>query len=741
MKSFHVLLSASALLAVSQLSGCKKKETIDLPIRPLITTDSMDDKADGRPPEAFPELSKDVFAGMDGGVALTEDEIKGRNSWNLWCGGDEQFWDKMAREGFGLFDLLKTIDSRLRAERLDKFGLINQPDFKRASKPDKHGLWIDEGAEPEGIDPKVFGRPTGLFGFRLFDNPDFKGAAAEEWKKYLDPVTGEAKKFYEDADFAARKDLVRPYRVGVSCGSCHIAFHPCFPPEDRNEPKYENLASAIGNQYIKEGATFAPNVREGGFFHEMIKAQPRGTSDTSRIATDNINNPNTINAIFLLAERERIRVEEDIDGGSLALPFIKEPQKVAHILKDGADSIDVPGATIRVFVNIGMHHQQWLQRHNAMIGLMKQEPFDIKTARERSTYWVATEQKVANIAKFFRKLEPYRLEDAKEKGVEVGKTFMTQDPEVVKRGALVFGENCATCHSSKQPAEGEDPEKFFASQLSDPAAFRKDNFFSDEKRYPITKIKTNAGRAVATNAMAGHIWDNFSSKTYKDLASVGTIQVWNPYTEQNEDFAVEGGGPGFYRTPSLISIWSSAPFLHNNALGDQPDQPDPSVAGRMKLFDDAVQKLLWPEKRKGKDSIWRTSRDCQLQLQASRLPENVVKILRAKGALDKDPDGTEFFRIGHIPKRTPINLLANLNPKAGHEALAEVMFQVKRTLAEIKIKRLEGDAAKEEMKKQIAPALFKASKCPDFVNDRGHTFGSELADADKLDLIEYLKTL
>ena len=31
---------------------------------------------------------------------------------------------------------------------------------------------------------------------------------------------------------------------------------------------------------------------------EMLKTQPPGTSDTSRIATDNINNPNSINPIF-----------------------------------------------------------------------------------------------------------------------------------------------------------------------------------------------------------------------------------------------------------------------------------------------------------------------------------------------------------------------------------------------------------------------------------------------------------
>src|SRR5205085_535996 len=120
-------------------------------------------------------------------------------------------------------------------------------------------------------------------------------------------------------------------------------------------------------------------------------------------------------------------------------------------------------------------------------------------------------------------------------------------------------------------------------------------------------LETNASRALATNARSGHIWNNFSSDTYKRLPSPGSIEVWNPYTDANEQFTVPEGGPGYYRTPSLISCWSSAPFLHNNALGKFTG--DPSVAGRMEAFGDAAQKLLWPDKRLGKDSIWRTTKE------------------------------------------------------------------------------------------------------------------------------------
>ena len=64
--------------------------------------------------------------------------------------------------------------------------------------------------------------------------------------------------------------LIRPYRVGVACGSCHIAPNPSNPPLDPENPRWENLASAIGNQYINEGKVFACNVEKGGFFYEML---------------------------------------------------------------------------------------------------------------------------------------------------------------------------------------------------------------------------------------------------------------------------------------------------------------------------------------------------------------------------------------------------------------------------------------------------------------------------------------
>ena len=698
-----------ALIFLAVMPGCKKSEPID------------EAKAAGLTTADFPQITEDIFKPMDGGIELSAEEIMGRNTWNLWSGGNQHFWNRTAQDSYGLMDLLKMLDNRKypRGERFKTLGLANEPGFRAATKPNEFGLWLDEQVEPEpaGIDEKVYGKPSGVLGFRLFPNPEFDEKARQKW---------DGNRFMNDPGYYNDNKLVRPYRVGVACGSCHIAPNPSKSPDDPENPRWENLASAIGNQYIDEGKVFACNVEKGGFFYEMLAAQPRGTSDTSRIATDHINNPNAINAIFLLAERERIQVPEKLAGGTLALPGEKEEMKVAHILKDGADSIGVPGATIRVYVNIGMFSEYWLTRHNRLVGLTAQQPFEIPYAREHSVFWRATEERLGGVAAFFRKLKSFRLADAPN-----GQTYITTGAAVMTRGQEVFAESCAACHSSKQPPASIDPrsgegKQWYLAAVKQPD-FLENNFLSNEQRYPLTKIETNSARALATNAKAGHVWDNFSSQTYKELSPVDDLEFFNPFDETRPiKFRPKdkNTGPGYYRTPSLVSIWSSAPFLHNNALGKFTG--DPSVAGRLDAFNDAAEKLLWPEKRLNKDSIWRTQNECTLHLRKEFVPKPLQFLA--------DSDG--YIKIGPIPKRTPVNLLANLEPDFGN---IDLFAKITGKLIKINQQKLSGEAAANEWKK-IVPDLIAANKCPDFVEDKGHYFGTDLSDADKRALIEYLKT-
>jgi len=701
-----------ALIFSLALAACKKSEPLD------------EAKAAGKTTADFPQITADIFKPMDGGIDLSPEEIMGRNAWNLWSAGNQCFWNRAAQDSYGLIDLLKMLDNRKypRGERFKILGLMNEPGFRaRAStEPDEFGLCLDEQVEPEpaGIDEKVYGKPSGVLGFRIFPNPEFNEEARKKW---------DGKRFYEDPTYYNNNKLVRPYRVGVACGACHIAPYPNNPPADPANPRWENLASAIGNQYINEGKVFACNVEKGGFFYEMLAAQPRGTSDTSRIATDHINNPNAINPIFSLAERERIAIPEKMAGGTLALPGEKEEMPVPHILKDGADSIGVAGAAIRVYVNIGMFSEYWLTLHNRLIGLTPQKPFEIPYAREHSVFWRATEERLANIAAFFRCLKPFHLADT-----PGGQAYITTDLVVMTRGKEVFAESCAACHSSKQPSPNIDPRsgegKAWLRAAVMAPDFLENNFLSNDKRYPLTKIETNSARAFATNAKAGHVWDNFSSQTYKELSPVDELEFFNPFDETHpikfrpKDKNV---GPGYYRTPSLVSIWSSAPFLHNNMLGKFTG--DPSVAGRMDAFNAAIEKLLWPEKRKGPDSIWRTNQRCWLHIRKEYVPW----ALRFRC----DKDG--YLNVGPIPAGTPINLIANLEPSFWD--MLTLVPRIKADLDRIHDKKLDDEAAKRVFA-NLVPDLTKANKCPDFIEDKGHYFGTDLTDDDKRALIEFLKT-
>jgi mono/diheme cytochrome c family protein len=661
----------------------------------------------------------DLFREMDCGLALTADEIKGRNAWHLWTAGNDAFWDEMARQSGGLVDLLKTLDSRNRGSRFKELGLINEPGYRQAKAADQFGLWLDESMSDSSpaVDPQIYGRSTGVLGFRLFPNPAFTGEARSQWR---------ADRFYDDPKYAANPALVRPYRVGVSCSVCHVGPNPLNPPNDPENPEWKNLASVIGNQYLHEGRVFAAGARQGTFFWEMLNAQPRGTSDTSRLATDNINNPSAINSIFLLKERLQIAHEESLSGETLLLPGTAPRMKVPRLIKDGADSVGFAGAVLRVYVNTGLFHEYWLQTHQLLYGFSKQKPFSIRRARDESAQWRATAAMLPNLQRFFERIEPMHLADA-----PGGEAYLTRDQALLDRGRTAFAQHCAGCHSSKQPPnKTADRQAWFLAQSDDPE-FWKNNLLSDEERHPVAEVKTNAGRAMATNAAADHVWQWFSSDTYKAQAPA-TIEVWNPYSEENEPFPVTDGR-GYYRTPSLVSVWATAPLLHNNSLGRF--NGDPSVKGRIEAFQDAIEKLLCPEKRLDRDSIWRTSAECQIELPGALIPEAIRKLLGT--AIDSDG----VFRLGPIPKGTPINLLANINPQADPAELVALGNKIREVLQQIRTQSLDPEATRLLMKRELAPMFFKLSKCPDLIEDRGHLYGTKLPDADKLALIEFLKTL
>ncbi len=730
------------LLVVGEISCKKAAEPVNPP--PGAKVFLHDDK--------MKETKVEVFPGMDGpNLNLTEDDIRGRVVWNLWVGDSGEMWDFLAQHGFGTADLIKAIDSRRRAHRFAEIGIINQPGFQAATKPDQYGLFIDEPkpGDPDGqidqkIDDYTYGRSSGVVGLRISANKRFDSAAKAEWMKHVAP-DGINHDFYESSDYFNDPKLVRPYIVGMACAFCHVGPDPVRPPADPENPKWENLNDYVGAQYFKVWEVFVPRRPDGtpqedSFVWQLIHSNPQGTLDTSFIATDYLNNPGTMNGVYSLVARLSRAQSEHITGGALNLLNVKDPMVVPRVLKQGDDSVGFLAALSRVYVNIGEAWPEWQKHFRPLIGgpdkQGRQTPVPVDTMQRTSVYWNWSEERSHYLAGYLIKVaKPLLLKDA-----PGGAKYLTTDQKVLDRGKIVFAESCAGCHSSKQPPEGTDPQKakeWFRQQgLSDPTFFT-DNFLADERRHKVTDIGTNATRAAATNATRGHIWDNFSSETYKTLAPVGTFLVENPWENNNKTVPVaiplpgEGTGPGYYRPPSLISLWSSAPFLHNNTVGE--DFGDPSVAGRMRAFQDGIERMLLIKPRTNK--VWRTSKTSYINVPLVYIPDLLRKLIVDPHLLD----GKGNLRLGPIPAGTPINLLANTNLDASLADFTELVLRLVPALVDIRVRNMNDQQAAERFK-PVIPYLVKVNKCPDFIEDKGHMFGTDLPPADKKALIELLKT-
>jgi len=71
--------------------------------------------------------------------------------------------------------------------------------------------------------------------------------------------------------------------------------------------------------------------------------------------------------------------------------------------------------------------------------------------------------------------------------------------------------------------------------------------------------------------------------------------------------------------------------------------------------------------------------------------------------------------------------------------LVVLQAKIAKALLKIHTQNLSSEQATDELIKSV-PELLAANKCPDFIEDKGHYFGTDLSDNDKRALIEYLKT-
>ena len=564
-----------------------------------------------------------------------------------------------------------------------------------------------------------FGTSTGALGLRKFPNPKFD---ADAWRS-LNGSAGSWAGYQAQMDDGA---VEPPYYVGMACGACHIAFDPLNPPDDPANPRWENITGLIGNQYARFAEIMASGMEQSTLEWQIFSHARPGTVDTSAVPNDGVNNPGTMNAIINVGKRPthehsivKWRKAKSCPAGSDERTCWCEPgyeskcwqhgeqtEFVHNILKGGEDSIGALEAIQRVYINIGSCSEQaWvnhlvdLRQADPAQRLFHQTPFDIGQARRDCANFRAVEDRLGDILNFFMTARPTNLYQARglEDPIALENELNAEfGDDAVRKGRDIFAAQCARCHSSNttehvlaettatlEPVATRD----FLAMDPDNPGLRLD-FMGNDEMVPASEVGTYHARALHSNHMTGHIWQEYGSETLRAKSMVDVL----PEVPVDKD-----GGRGYYRNISLLSVWAHAPFMHNNAIGPEicgsDAQTDPSwsadpernlyrspyvaLDGEQLAFDDdgllldhAAPADCWPydPSVEGRYALFKASTAALLnpkqrdaQPKVTRISEHVIIPIGPRYIFDDDgrKRGLEVV----IPRNTPAIFVANLKHK------------------------------------------------------------------------------
>jgi len=807
-------------------------------------------------PASTPQVTKTFYDNTDfrlGENGLTQSEKAGREIWYKATAGNDRFHTYVFQQRIGvLIDWFRVLRSDARDDRFKAWGLMNDPDCctpgsegcpaksmeetygfdwcpgddillqyvgktgfrdpacelqdSEISKDDPHG---PKDQRQSSCDLK-FGGSSGILGLRKFPNPKFNPAAWKKlngsmgtWEGFNKRLT--ARTELSDASVSHLSDgsVEPPFLIGMACGACHISFNPANPPADPAHPKWENLLGAIGNQYARFSEIMGSGMPSNSLEWQVFAHARPGTTDTSAVPNDQVNNPGTMNALLNIKQRPTFANEEVIkwrkvktcEGVDSKEPCWCEPgrdnkcwhkslqkETVHHILKGGGDSTGAEKAVQRVYINIGSCSEQCWVNHLTDLRQIDptqrnfgQTPFDPGQCRRDCANFRAIEDRLPDIVNFLlsanagaNDLAEARKNQLVKKNVKAtyDRDDLVEDlnkefgQNAVERGRVVFLENCARCHSS---TAGDNPSTNHDFYKVNAETGQREDWLGNDKPTKVSEVGTYTCRALHSNHMKGHVWQAYGSESYRAKPADDNIRE------------VNGGGRGYYRNISLLNLWAHAPFMHNNAVGpelcgepgnkrndfysspyvDANGNPhgnppacwpyDPSVEGRFKLYKASMKELLNPRDRIPK---------------ITKLNETIPIDIGPKiwdGHDEHKPFGLKL----EIPKGRDVAMMGNFQ----HKQFIVDMVRTKtkpKELREQLSNRLGGAKADEVIKalQQVAaetikdpndflsavrkrlPVLLDAySSCTASVENDGHRFGEDLPDKDKDALTAFLATL
>jgi hypothetical protein len=770
--------------------------------------------------------------------AYSPSERAGCRIWSYAAAGNDRFHTYVFQQRLGvMIDWWRVLKSEARTDRFNVFGLINDPDCCTPGSPgcparsmeetfgfdfcpgDEELLkfvgkrlidgkpYRDPGCDfadappiANGIHPHPpiaqrqsgcdlsFGTSTGALGLRKFPNPRFdpedwrriNGGRLGSWKGYGDFLGSEGRD--SRVNRLIDGSIEPPFRIGMACGACHIAFDPTRPPADTANPKWENIVNAVGNQYLRMSDILASGMHKSSLEWQLFANARPGTVDTSAVPNDQVQNPGTMNTLINLTKRPhhparviRWRGVDSCAQGSDERECWCEPgredkcwqlreksESVPNILKGGEDSIGVMEAIQRVYLNIGscseacwVNHITDLRQVDPAHRGFGQTPFDVGQCRRDCPEFRAVEDRLLDIGNFLFAQRPQELYEAhglRDRDELVSQLEQEYGEGAVERGRQTFASTCAGCHSS-QPGPYTNVD-FWEASSQDPTL--RIDWLGNDKLEPAAEIGTFSGRALHSNHMQGHVWEEYGSETMRAKPS-------DPSLPGPSD-----GGRGYYRNISLLSAWAHAPFMHNNAVGPElcgtpqmgedtlysspyvdgsSGEPlasgpacwpfDPSVDGRMKVYLASMNALLNPDDRIPK---------------VSPLDHEIILDIGPRLRVD-DSHGAETGISIRIPKGMPATRLGSLRHK---ELIDDLVIAAAQPEAIVqKYGQKNADALRALLLEVLADPsgaidtlfdhaeLIRAlySNDTEIVENGGHRFGEDLSDAAKRDLTAFLATL
>ena len=300
----------------------------------------------------------------------------------------------------------------------------------------------------------------------------------------------------------------------------------------------------------------------------------------------------------------------------------QKSERVHHILKGGEDSIGALEAIQRVYFNIGSCSEQCWVNHITDLRQADpkhrgfgQTPFDIGQCRRDCTNFRAVEDRLQNIADFFMTSRPVDLYRAR--GLPSQEALVAQlDREfganaVAARARGVCGHLRALPFESKPapwtrhdrlPRDRRGPARSCASTSS-----------ATSEPVPVTEVGTSRSRALHSNHMKGHVWEEYGSDTLTREPPVDGIPEparWRARLLPS-DLAAQRLGvravhaqqrhrPRGLRKLNRPARVLSKPVRVRGTWMRMPNPPpcvtfDPSVEGRYRLFKASVEELLNPD--------------------------------------------------------------------------------------------------------------------------------------------------